>query len=49
MSFIPKSVAQQRTDLRRWTMFSDGGGHFAPAERPTAVISELRVFFRDLR
>jgi pimeloyl-ACP methyl ester carboxylesterase len=46
--FIPRSVAEEHTDLRRWTVF-DRGGHFAPAERPDAVVDELRAFFRDLR
>jgi pimeloyl-ACP methyl ester carboxylesterase len=46
--FIPKAVAEKVTDLRRWTVF-DRGGHFAPAERPDAVVDELRAFFRELR
>jgi pimeloyl-ACP methyl ester carboxylesterase len=46
--FIPKEVAARVTDLRRWTVF-DRGGHFGPAERPDALVPELRAFFRDLR
>jgi pimeloyl-ACP methyl ester carboxylesterase len=46
--FVPRAVAERHTNLRRWTVF-DRGGHFAPAERPDAVIAELREFFRDLR
>jgi pimeloyl-ACP methyl ester carboxylesterase len=46
--FVPRAAAEQYTDLRRWTVF-DRGGHFAPAERPDAVVDELRAFFRDLR
>jgi len=45
---LPRAVAEEYTDLRRWTVF-DRGGHFAPAERPDAVITELRDFFRPLR
>ncbi len=45
---LPRSVAERHTDLRRWTVF-DRGGHFAPPERPDAVVDELRAFFRDLR
>lgn len=45
---LPRAVAEEYTDLRRWTVF-DRGGHFAPAERPDAVITELREFFRPLR
>ena len=46
--FVPRSVAEQTTDLRRWTVF-DRGGHFGPPERPDAVVDELRAFFRPLR
>lgn len=45
--FLPRSIAETHTDLRRWTVF-DRGGHFAPAERPDAVVAELRAFFADL-
>jgi pimeloyl-ACP methyl ester carboxylesterase len=45
--FIPRSIAESHSDLRRWTVF-DRGGHFAPAERPDAVIDELRTFFGEL-
>lgn len=48
LMFVPRSVAERTTDLRRWTVF-DRGGHFAPAERPDAVIAEMREFFRPLR
>ena len=47
LMFLPRSVAETHTDLRRWTVF-DEGGHFAPAERPDAVVDELRAFFADL-
>jgi hypothetical protein len=47
-SFVSKAVAEERTDLRRWTVF-DHGGHFAPVGRPEAVVDELRAFFRELR
>lgn len=45
--FVPRSVAEADTDLRRWTVF-DRGGHFAPAERPDAVVAELRAFFTGI-
>ena len=48
LMFVPKAVAEQYTDLRRWTIF-DRGGHFAPPERPDALVPELQEFFRDLR
>lgn len=47
LMFLPRSVAEAHTDLRRWTVFEQGG-HFAPAERPDAVVDELRAFFADL-
>jgi pimeloyl-ACP methyl ester carboxylesterase len=46
--FVPRSVAEETTNLQRWTVF-DRGGHFGPAERPDAVVEELRAFFRPLR
>lgn len=46
--FTPRAVAEQRTNLKRWTVF-DAGGHFAPAERPREVVEELRAFFASLR
>ncbi|MGF1598981.1 MAG: epoxide hydrolase family protein [Acidimicrobiales bacterium] len=48
LMFLPRAVAEERTDLRRWTVF-DRGGHFAPVERPDVVADELRAFFRPLR
>lgn len=48
LMFMPRSVAEARTNLHRWTIF-DRGGHFGPAERPDALVPELREFFRDLR
>ncbi len=48
LMFVPRSVAERATDLRRWSVF-DRGGHFAPAERPDAIITEMREFFRPLR
>lgn len=47
LMFLPRSIAETHTNLRRWTVF-DQGGHFAPAERPDAVVAELRAFFADL-
>jgi pimeloyl-ACP methyl ester carboxylesterase len=46
--FVPREIAASHSDLRRWTVF-DRGGHFAPAERPDAVVDELRAFFGELR
>lgn len=45
--FLPRSVAEAQTNLRRWTVF-DHGGHFGPAERPDDVVNELRAFFAEL-
>jgi pimeloyl-ACP methyl ester carboxylesterase len=46
--FIPRALAEERTNLQRWTVMPRGG-HFAPAEEPGLVIEELRTFFRPLR
>jgi epoxide hydrolase len=46
---IPRAWAERRfSDLRQWHEL-DRGGHFAALERPTALVDELRGFFRDLR
>jgi pimeloyl-ACP methyl ester carboxylesterase len=41
---IPRALAEQHMDLRRWTVM-ERGGHFAAAEQPAAVARELREFF----
>ena len=46
--FTPRAIAEARTNLKRWTVF-DGGGHFAPPERPLEVVNELRAFFAQLK
>jgi pimeloyl-ACP methyl ester carboxylesterase len=48
LALLPKAVAAQHTDLRRWTVLPRGG-HFAPAEQPDLIVEELRAFFRTLR
>ncbi len=48
LMFIPRSVAEQVTNLHRWTVF-DRGGHFGPAEQPDALVEDLRAFFAPLR
>jgi pimeloyl-ACP methyl ester carboxylesterase len=45
---LPRSVAEEQLNLRRWSVMPDGG-HFAAAEQPEAVIGELRAFFREVR
>ena len=44
----PRSTMEQFYNVQRWS-HSDDGGHFAPAEVPNLVVSELRDFFRPLR
>lgn len=46
--FLPRAVAEARTNLHRWSVFQDGGGHFAPAERPDVIAAELLDFFGGL-
>ncbi len=45
---LPRSVAEARTNLQRWTLMPKGG-HFGPAEQPALIVDELRAFFRELR
>jgi pimeloyl-ACP methyl ester carboxylesterase len=45
---LPRAVAEEKMNLRRWTVMPRGG-HFAPAEQPAAVVAELRAFFGGLR
>lgn len=44
----PRSLVAAHADLRRWTDFR-GGGHFAPAEEPAAIVEDIRAFVRPLR
>lgn len=44
----PRSYAERRYDLRRWTEMP-AGGHFAALEEPHRLAEELRAFFRPLR
>jgi pimeloyl-ACP methyl ester carboxylesterase len=43
----PRSYLERLYNLQRWTVFPRGG-HFAPAEEPTAVAGDLTAFFRGL-
>jgi pimeloyl-ACP methyl ester carboxylesterase len=45
---VPRSVAAQESDLRRWTVMPSGG-HFAPAEEPELLVEDIRASFRPLR
>ena len=40
--------AKEYYDVRMMEI-RDDGGHFAPAENPTAVVEDLRKLFRPLR
>lgn len=46
--FLPRAIAAERTDLRRWTVMPKGG-HFGPAEQPALMVDELRAMFQPLR
>jgi pimeloyl-ACP methyl ester carboxylesterase len=48
LCFWPRASLAAHFDLRRYTR-KPRGGHFAPMERPDAVIADVRAFFRDLR
>ena len=45
---MPRSAAERKYDLRRWTEMPSGG-HFAAMEQPEALVAEVRAFFRPLR
>lgn len=44
----PRHWAEAHYRIERWTTFPDGG-HFPALERPSALVDELRSFFRPLR
>ena len=44
----PRSWAEVHYRIERWSTFPDGG-HFPALERPSALVDELRAFFRPLR
>lgn len=45
--FLPRAIAEVRTDLRRWTLLPRGG-HFAGAENPDALVAEYRALAATL-
>jgi pimeloyl-ACP methyl ester carboxylesterase len=44
----PRKWAEHRYNVQRWTRFA-AGGHFAAMEEPTALVEDIRAFFRPLR
>jgi pimeloyl-ACP methyl ester carboxylesterase len=46
--FVPRRLAEEHTNLARWTEMPRGG-HFAAAEEPDLLVKDLRAFFRPLR
>jgi len=44
---MPRRMAEERCDLRRWTRLPRGG-HFSPAEQPEAIGNDVRAFFSEL-
>jgi pimeloyl-ACP methyl ester carboxylesterase len=47
LAYMPRAMAEERCDLRRWTRLARGG-HFAPAEQPEAIANDVRAFFGAL-
>jgi pimeloyl-ACP methyl ester carboxylesterase len=45
---VPRSAAERKYDLRRWTDMPSGG-HFAPLEEPAGLAVEIAAFFREVR
>ena len=48
MNRPPRELAEPYYDIHRWVEIDDGG-HFPALENPTALVEELRTFFRPLR
>ncbi|WP_170304698.1 epoxide hydrolase family protein [Croceicoccus estronivorus] len=48
INLVPRALIERQADLRQWRIH-DGGGHFAPVERPADVVGDLRDFLRPLR
>src|SRR5262245_47570677 len=44
----PRSMAEQRLNIQRWTMMASGG-HFPALEQPEALAVDIRAFFRSFR
>ena len=44
---MPRKMAEELTNLKRWTILPRGG-HFVPAEVPDLVVEEYRAFFGGL-
>jgi microsomal epoxide hydrolase len=44
----PRSMAEQRLNIQRWTTMANGG-HFAALEQPEALTADIRAFFRSFR
>jgi pimeloyl-ACP methyl ester carboxylesterase len=44
----PRSMAEQRLNIQRWTTMASGG-HFAALEQPEALAVDIRTFFRSFR
>jgi pimeloyl-ACP methyl ester carboxylesterase len=44
----PRSMAEQRLNIQRWTTMASGG-HFAALEQPEALAVDIRAFFRSFR
>ncbi|MEV4532960.1 alpha/beta hydrolase [Asanoa sp. NPDC049518] len=48
-NFIPmRHIAERTNNIVRWTEY-ERGGHFAALEQPSALVSDIREFFRSLR
>lgn len=48
LTYPSRKWAERYYNLKRWTSMP-AGGHFAAAEEPAALVTDIRAFFRDLR
>ena len=41
---LPKKIAEEKTNLFRWTVM-EAGGHFGAAEQPELLVDDIRETF----
>jgi hypothetical protein len=48
LMYKSRSFVAAHSNLRQWTLFSNGG-HFGAAEEPELMVKDIRSFVRPLR
>ena len=44
---LPKKIAEEKTNLLRWTVMP-AGGHFSAAEQPSLLVNDIQETFSQL-